>query len=368
MSPQPPAPFSCTYSPNLPELLQQLHCTLVLSTFQAGKVIFLSAVNDEKLIQLPRTFRRPMGLATDRRRLAIATQDEVLVLTNDPNMAPNYPPKPKTYDGLYLPRALYFTGQVDLHDMAFSKQGLITVNTRFSCLAKMSHDYSFEPIWQPHFISKLTPEDRCHLNGVAMQGGEPKYVTALGQTDVAEGWRDRKADGGVLIDIASQEIVTADLPMPHSPRLYDGKLYVLLSATGELAQVDLNTGRYEVVNRLEGFVRGMAQQGDYLFIGLSKLRKNSSSFHDLPIAEKAKHCGLVVLHLPTGSIVGQLTYQASVDELYDVKILPGLRRPNVLNHQKEDHRIALSLPDTGYWLHTPDEQSATNEAEVPSLS
>ena len=348
----PAAPFTCTYSPNLPELLQQLGCTLALSTFQAGKVIFLSAVDEHKLIQLPRTFRRPMGLATDQHRLAIATQEEVLVLANDARMAPNYPPKPDTYDGLYLPRALYFTGQVDLHDMAFGKQGLLTVNTRFSCLAKMSHDYSFEPIWQPDFISQLTPEDCCHLNGVAMQAGEPQYVSALGQTDTVEGWRDNKAHGGVLIDVASRAIVAADLPMPHSPRLYDGKLYVLLSATGELAQVDIDTGRYEVVNQLGGFVRGMARQGDYLFIGLSKLRKNSSSFHDLPIAEKAKHCGVVVLHLPTGSIVGQLTYTASVEELYDIKILPGLRRPNVLNHHKEAHRIALSLPDTGYWLKT----------------
>lgn len=349
----PPAPFSCTYSPNIPELLQQLNCTLALSTFQAGKVIFLSAVDEHKLIQLPRTFRRPMGLATDERRLAIATQDEVLVLANDPNMAPNYPPKPRVYDGLYLPRVTYYTGQVDLHDMAFSNQGLITVNTRFSCLAKLSHDYSFEPIWQPDFISRLTPEDRCHLNGVAMQVGEPVYVSALGLTDVAEGWRDAKERGGVLIDVASQQMVAAELPMPHSPRLYDGQLYVLLSATGELAQVDVNTGRYTVVNRLEGFVIGMARQGDYLFIGLSKLRQNSSSFRDLPIAEKAKHCGVVVLHLPSGSVVGQITYAASVDELYDIKILPGLRRLNVLNHLKEDHRIALSLPNAGYWLKPP---------------
>lgn len=195
-----------------------------------------------------------------------------------------------------------------------------------------------------------------------MQDGEPVYVSALGQTDVAEGWRNDKERGGVLIEVASQRIVAADLPMPHSPRLYDGKLYVLLSATGELVQVEVASGRYEVVNRLEGFVRGMARQGDYLFIGLSKLRKNSSSFSDLPIAEKARHCGLVVVHLPTGSIVGQLTYQTSVDELYDVKVLPGLRRPNVLSHQKEDHRIALSLPNSGYWLR-PQEQEEESFTE-----
>lgn len=255
----PPPPFSCTYSPNLPELLQQLNCTLALSTFQAGKVIFLSATTADKLIQLPRNFNRPMGLATDEHRLAIATQEEVVLLSNASSMAPNYPVKPNTYDGLYLPRVLFFTGQVDLHDMAFGQEGLLAVNTRFSCLARMSFDYSFEPIWQPSFISKLTPEDRCHLNGVAMLEGQPFCVSALGQTDTAEGWRAGKQQGGVLIDYDSREAIAHSLPMPHSPRIYDGELFVLLSATGELVQVDVEKGSYEVVKRMDGFVRGMAK-------------------------------------------------------------------------------------------------------------
>ena len=345
-----PAPFSCTYSPNLPELLRQLHCTIVLSTFQASKVILLSAVSDDKIIQLPRHFVRPMGLATDAHRLAIATENEVVVLANAPDMAPNYPPKPGVYDALYLPRVVYYTGQVDLHDMAFSRDGLLAVNTRFSCLARMSHDYSFEPFWQPAFISQLAPEDRCHLNGMAMQQGEVRYASTLGQTDTPEGWRNTLERGGVLIDVASREIVAAELPMPHSPRLYGDQLYVLLSATGELAQVDVASGRYEVVKRLDGFVRGMARYQDYLFIGLSKLRKNSSTFWELPIADKALHCGITVLHLPTGSIAAQLRYESSVDELYDVKILPGLRRPNVLSPAKPEHRTALTTPTGGYWL------------------
>ena len=353
----PPPPFTCSYSPNVPELLEQLNCTLALSTFQAGKVIMLSAIDAERLIQLPRNFVRPMGLATDAHRLAIATEAEVVVLTNASEMAPNFPPKPNVYDGLYLPRTVYYTGQVDLHDMAFAREGLLTVNTRFSCLAWMSHDYSFEPFWQPRFISELSPEDRCHLNGVAMHEGMPRYVSALGQTDTPEGWRDSIEQGGVLIDVDSQEIIAAELPMPHSPRLYDGTLYVLLSATGELAAVDINTGRYEVVKPLDGFVRGMARHGDYLFIGLSKLRQNSSSFADLPTAKKALFCGIMILHLPSGSVAGQIRYESSVDELYDVKVLPGLRRPNVLNHTKEEHRTALITPQKGYWLRKPEEST-----------
>ena len=356
MSQPPPPPFACSYSSNVPELLQRLNCTLALSTFQAGKVILLSAVDANKLIQLPRNFARPMGLATDAHRLAIATEAEVVVLANVSEMAPNYPPKHNVYDGLYLPRTVYYTGQLDLHDMAFGRDGLLTVNTLFSCLARVSHDYSFEPLWQPPFVSELSPEDRCHLNGVAMHQGVPRYVSALGQTNTPEGWRKDKERGGVLIEVASREIVAAELPMPHSPRLYGGKLYVLLSATGELAQVDINTGRYEVVNSLGGFVRGMAQHGDYLFIGLSKLRQNSSTFADLPIAQQAVFCGITILHLPTGSVVGQIRYDSSVDELYDIKVLPGLRRPNVLNHTKEEHRTALITPQKNYWLRKSEEE------------
>ena len=184
---------------------------------------------------------------------------------------------------------------------------------------------------------------------MAFEQGKPKYVTALGQTDTANGWRENKINGGVLMDVASNEILVNSLPMPHSPRIYDNDLYGLLSATGELVRFDLERGDYEVLNKFDGFVRGMAKYDDYLFIGLSRLRKKSSSFSDLPIAEKSVQCGIVVVHFPSASIVGQINYQSSVEELYDVKVLPGLRRPNVLSTMKDDFRKALVTPDDTYW-------------------
>lgn len=349
MTTQPPPPFSCQYSPNIPELLVQLNLTIVISTYQAGKVVFISATNNEDLIQLPRNFKKAMGIAIKSGKMAIAVQDEVIVLSNSPELAATYPPKPNTYDGLFLPRATYFTGHVDMHDLEWSGEELWAVNTRFSCLARVDSDYSFKPVWKPSFVTRLAPEDRCHLNGMAFQNGKPKYTTALGKTDTFEGWREHKAHGGVVIDVESNQVVTDELAMPHSPRIYDGELYCLLSALGQLVKIDIETGSYEVMHQFDSYVRGMSRHGDYIFIGLSKIRKKSSSFGDLPIAEKSTHCAIEILHFPTMSKVGRIQYMASVEELYDVKVLVGMRRPNVLSTLKDDFRKALVIPGATFW-------------------
>jgi uncharacterized protein (TIGR03032 family) len=349
-------PFSCTHSPNLPELLSALNCTLAISTYQAGKVILLSA-KDNRLIQLPRTFVKPMGIAADQNRMAIATQTEVVVFNNAKRMAANYPQQPNTYDSLYLPRASYYTGEVDIHDLHWADQTLWAVNTRFSCLATLDHQYSFTPRWKPFFINKVTPDDQCHLNGVAFEGDQPRYVTALGKTNTPGGWREGKANSGVVIDVSSNSIVADGLQMPHSPRLYNNNLYILQSASGELSRVDLATGKTDTIVALNGFVRGMDKLGDYLFIGLSKLREKSTSFNDLPIAKKSVFCGVIILHLPTTQIAGYIKYENSVEEIYDVRVLPGMKRPGILSHQKLEARLALTTPDEDYWAVLKDDKT-----------
>ncbi len=346
---KPLAPFSCSYTPNFPELLHALNCAIALSTYQANKVVFLSAPTPEKMVQLPRTFNKAMGISVRDDKLAVATIDELVILKNTPSLALKYPNQPNTYDSLFVPRTSYHTGQLDLHDVEWGAAGLWAVNTRFSCLSLITDAYSFEPQWKPHFISKLLPEDRCHLNGMAMANGAPKYVSALGQGDVAGSWRENKTGGGVIMDVDSNEIVVSGLGMPHTPRIYNGQLYCLLSATGELIKIDVEKGSYEVVNQFNGFVRGMCLVGDHLFIGLSKLRTTSSAFRDLPIAKKSLFCGVMVLHLPTGSIVAKLQYHNSVEELYDVQMIPNTRRPGIVSPAQEVHRRAVVTPETSFW-------------------
>ena len=341
-------PFAVTHTSNIPEIMHDLGFTLVLSTYQAGKVVFLSATSRDKMIQLPRSFDNAMGVATSPTKLAVACRSDLIVLKNFPHLARNYPKKPNTYDSLFVPMCRYYTGSVDLHDMNFLGNRLVAVNTLFSCLAEVDEEYSFTPVWQPSFITELEPQDRCHLNGMAVKDDTIEYVTALGATDTTQGWRETKIKGGVLIHVPTKKIVLEGLSMPHSPRIYDGKLYFLNSAQGELCICDPEKNSFEVVARLGGFARGMARFGDFLFIGISKLRHTTDVFKDLPIA-KTSFAGVVVVYIPYGKVVGQIKYESSVDEIYDVKILPGLRRPGILNSEKLGDHHALVTPGNSFW-------------------
>jgi uncharacterized protein (TIGR03032 family) len=344
-----PKPFDCNYTPQFAELLHKLGISLAVSTYQAGKVIILSAVDKDKLVQLPRTFDGPMGMAYSKDGLAIATKDEVVVLRNSATSAPTYPQKPGVYDGLFLPRATYYTGEVAMHDMAFMPNDeLVGVNTAFSCLCKIDDKFGFSPFWKPDFINELAPEDRCHLNGMATEDGEIKYLSALGQTNTPQGWRDDKMSGGVVMEYPSGKILADGLGMPHSPRVYDNKLYVLNSTQGELLKIDRTTGEKEVVCELGGFARGMSRSGDYLFIGVSKLRHNSKAFNDLPIGEKS-FAGVVAVYLPYGSVIGSFKYEMSVDEIYDVKVLPDLKRPSLLAPGIPAVKNSLVTTEQSFW-------------------
>ena len=149
------------------------------------------------------------------------------------------------------------------------------------------------------------------------------------------------------MEYPSGRIILDGLGMPHPPRVFDGKLYVLNSTQGELIRVDPDNGSYEVICNLGGFARGIDRVGDYLFIGISKLRHNSKSFADLPIA-KTSFAGVVAVYLPYGSISGGIKYLMSVDEIYDVKAIHALR-PNLLSSEMEVHNLALTFPGKTYW-------------------
>ena len=313
-------PFHYTHSPTLPKLLWELGCTLVFSTYQAGKVIFIRATSPEKIEQYALDFPRPMGLAVSDERIAVATRDEVVVLANT-SAEGSTESVIGAAEATYVQEKTYFSGEVDTHDLAWGKDGLWAVNTLLSSMALADNESSFESQWRPPFVSDVAPEDRCHLNSMAMVDGQPEYVTAFGEVDTFEGWRENKVSGGIVMDVSSGEIVVEGLPMPHSPRVYNGKLYLLLSGTGELVCAEPETGRYEVVAQLPGFVRGMARCGDYLFVGLSKLRKTSSTFAALPISEQAVFSGIAVVSLSEGRIVEHLRYETGVEEIYDVQVL-----------------------------------------------
>ncbi|QTN38283.1 TIGR03032 family protein [Cryomorphaceae bacterium] len=345
------APFSCTYSPQVPELLSKLGISLAITTYQAGKIVFLSPKDEEFLVQLPRTLEKPMGIALkdNGRRMAIACLRDVITFTDSPELAQSYPKAPKRYDALYMPRTSYHVGGLDLHDLEWSDQGLFAVNTLFSSLIQIDGEYNYSTYWKPPFISELASEDRCHLNGMAMENGLPKYASMFNQGNTPQSWRPEVTTAGTIMDVTTDEILVEGLPMPHSPRMVNGELYVLLSATGGLARIDRAAGTFEEIVNLKGFVRGMAIHGEFAFVGLSKLRQNSSTFKHLQIAQESNQSGIKIVHLPTAAVVGEILYQTSVDEIYDVQVIPGRRRPNLLNTLKDDHYLGLMTPEATYW-------------------
>lgn len=344
------APFTSTHSDDFPAILSGLNISLALSTYQSGKLAFLSPT-ETGVTQLLRTFDNPMGFAFDQGRLAVACRNEVLVLSDDARAARTYPRKPDHYDAFFLPRCSHFTGPLDIHDMAWCEDAeLLVVNTRFSCLARLSAQHSFLPVWRPKFVDALVPEDRCHLNGLALENGKPRYVTALGASNEARGWRKDKLTGGVLIDVDSGEQVVRNLAMPHSPRLVEDRLFVLNSAQAQLLCVDRSSGHCDVVTDLPGFARGLAHCGDYLFVGLSEVRKTNQTFGDLPLAQhKNLFCGVAAVHLGTGAVAGYFRYQLSAKEIYDVQILPGKMRPGILGVADTRHHDQISSPQGIWW-------------------
>jgi uncharacterized protein (TIGR03032 family) len=346
----------CSATPAFAEWLSSAGGSVAATTYQAGKVV-LAGWNGFQVTVLLRHFDKPMGLAVDGAGLAVACQHEIWFFANAPLLAHGYAEnQPGRYDALYLPRTAWFTGDLNLHDIAFGGDRLWLVNTRFSCLSTLSPQFNFVPVWQPSFISQLAPEDRCHLNGLGMAGGRPKYVTALGATDEAGGWRANKAAGGVLIDVESGAIALAGLSMPHSPRYHDGKWWLLNSGAGELWVLDPERGDHAVVCALPGYLRGLCFVGHYALVGMSQVRERHI-FGDLPVERRHDKllCGIAVVDLRTGVMAGMLEFTAGCRELYDVQFLPSVRQPMILNVQNEVVRQAITAPEFSYWLRPSSE-------------
>ncbi|KFC20339.1 TIGR03032 family protein [Chryseobacterium sp. FH1] len=349
------SPFQLTYSSQVPELLHRLGCSLILSTFQAGKLIAISPKDENNLIQLARNFNRPMGItfADAYQKMALASFNEVIQFRNSPRLAMGYPSKANVYDSLYVPTQTNYTGKSDLHDLSYGEDNqLYAVNTLFSCICTFDSNSNFVPYWKPDFISELQPEDRCHLNGMALLNGKPKYATAFAKSNKEMGWKENLTKTGVLIDVETQEIILEGLGMPHTPRIIEGELYLLLSATGQLIKVDIEAKSYKIVIELNGFVRGMSFYEDYLFVGMNKLRQNSSSFAHLDVAKLSDFAGIKIVHLPTGSLQGYLQYTSSVDEIYDVEVLPDLLRPNILNTVTDTFAQSILTDDMAFWMRS----------------
>jgi uncharacterized protein (TIGR03032 family) len=342
------APLDCVPDPGFVQWLSASGGSLAISTYQAG-FLFMVGWNGRQVSFLPRSFPTPMGLDVEDRRLVLATRNGVWLFADAPELAHEYR-EPGRYDALYLPRVTYHLPELSVHDVAFGRDGIWWVNTRMSCLSTLSQEHACAPRWKPRFVSDIAPEDRCHLNGLALRDGRPYAVTALAESDTAGGWREHRRDGGVLIDVDSGETILRGLAMPHSPRWYRDRLWLLNSGAGQLLRVEPD-GRASLVCELPGYLRGLSFAGDYALIGLCQIRE-SNIFGGMPVQEKHPDllCAAAVVSLRSGRCVGMLRFTAGCTEIYDLRFLPGVQRPNVLNLDKDDVRHAIHMPKESWWV------------------
>ncbi|MEM9271893.1 MAG: TIGR03032 family protein [Cyanobacteria bacterium P01_F01_bin.143] len=333
-------------SRQFPGWLAQQNISLALTTYQTGQLIFLGVNPSGQLSGFQRLYDRAMGLYATPEKLYLSCKSQLWQLDNALEPGTLH----KGYDKLYIPRIGHTTGDLDIHDLALNREGrIIFVSSLLNCLATTSDRKSCKPLWKPDFISRIINEDRCHLNGMAMVDGRPGYVTACSQSDIVDGWRDRRNGGGIVIEVASNEIVCTGLTMPHSPRWYQGKLWLHNSGRGELGYVDFQTGKFEAVAFCPGYLRGLAFWGNYAIVGLSKPRSGDKTFSGLPLDEllAAKdaeaRCGLMIVDLNTGAIANWVRFEGKITELYDVQILPQAKRPMALGFQTDEIAQLISL-------------------------
>lgn len=325
--------------------LAEQQLSLAFTTYQIGKLFLLGLKSDGSLSVTERTFNRCLGLCASGNSLYLSSLYQVWRFENVLGDGEAH----DGFDRVYVPRLGYTTGDLDIHDIAVDATGrVVFVNTLFSCLATLSDTHSFKPLWRPPFLSKLAAEDRCHLNGLALRDGRPAWVTAISESDVADGWREHRVGGGVVIDVENNAVIARGLSMPHSPRWYKERLWVLNSGSGEFGSVDTASGRFEPVAFCPGYLRGLAFHGDFALVGLSRPRHNRT-FSGLPlddalVARKADpRCGVQVIDLRSGDVVHWLRIEGVTDELYDVVALPGVRRPRALGFKTDEIRRVLSI-------------------------
>ena len=348
-----PEAFALTSSRHFPEWLASTGASLAFSTYQAGKLFLIGVKPNGKLSIFERTLARCMGLgmSADGQSMLVATEYQIHRFDNimPPSSAPPETANTGGYDATFAPHQSWITGDLDIHDIGFGVDGRpVFVNTLFNCIATVSEGHSFKPVWQPPFISRLAAEDRCHLNGMALDGGEPRYATAVSRSDTSDGWRDRRVDGGIVIDVRSGEILTSGLSMPHSPRLYRERLWLLNSGAGEFGSVGMDDGRFEPFAFVPGFARGLSFLGKYAVIGLS-LPRESRTFTGLPLDAALAHrdtearCGLAVIDLDSGDMVHWVRIEGMVRELYDVAILPHAKCPAAIGFKGNEIKHVLSI-------------------------
>jgi uncharacterized protein (TIGR03032 family) len=319
--------------------------SLAISSYQTGRIYLVGSDKQGRVSFFERIFERAMGVVGNAQRIYLGGLYQLWRFENV--LRPNEVIHGQ-FDKCYVPRNAQTIGDLDIHELGIRSNGkVVFVNTKYSCLAELSQTHSFKAIWKPKFISKLAPEDRCHLNGLAMVEGRPKYVTAVCRSDTVDGWRDRRHDGGVVIDVETDEIVCEGLSMPHSPRWANGRLWLLNAGTGHLGWVDMEKKKFVPLAFVPGFARGLSIIGNVAAVGLSKPR--NQRFEGLQLDEELKQrdaepwCGVQIVSLTNGDVMNWIRFEGDITEIFDISFLPNVRNPMMIGLRTPEIRDLITF-------------------------
>lgn len=332
----------------LARFVSGLDLSLFVSTYTAGRIFAIGHDGYGSLRVLPVHMPRPMGVAFHGERMAVATLRDIQVFHAHEEAGRNLPFSFHQFQTFYTPRISYHTGPLDVHDLHLTSKGMLAVATKFSCIATFTSETSFTPIWVPKFITEVRPEDRCHLNGLAMDGEVPAYVSMLGTGNLPGSWREEITTGGQIVRIADHEVVASGLGMPHSPRLVGDRLYFLESAKGHLVYLDLNTGSTHVVAEFGRFVRGLVVVGQTAVVAYSKLRATSTTFAKLHGVVRGDSAGILGVDLRTGSELFNAEFLDGVDEVYDVQARAGGSVGMMGSSEAAKYEL-ITIKGTSFW-------------------
>jgi len=343
------------------EILCQLNVTLLVSTYQAGKLLAIGQREGNLAITF-HSFEQVMGVAVSQNQIAVGSKRQIFFLNDAHDCAPQTDSR-GSHDRCWLTRNSFVTGSIHGHDLGWGNEGLWVCNTLFSCLCTLDPQYNFVPRWKPPFVSQMIDQDRCHLNGLAIENGVPRNVTVLAQSDEPAGWRSQKTSGGAILDVPSGQPLATGLCMPHSPRIHAGRLWVLNSGNGHLSHVDRQNGQVDAVAALPGYTRGLAMHNGYAFVGLSKIRE-TNIFGGLPIGEFADQlrCGIGVVELATGKTVATLQFHSGVEEIFAVEVLPDSANPKICGPHLDE------ATDSEVWIVPGNIKPITAEASQPAVA
>jgi uncharacterized protein (TIGR03032 family) len=319
------ASLSCRYSSGLVTLLRSLNISLVLTSAEGSRVLSIGA-NQQELVMSVVDFDQPHGIAASGNKIALSLNQQLRLFVSR-DRSESSCQSDRYYESQHRQE---FSAQQSRHtagfsspDLAWGTEGLWIANPTYSCLSTLTNDGRLLNLWKPGFNSEFSEEDRCWVNGVALEDGTPRYVTAMAEWNTVRGWRESVLNPGVIIHVPGGEVLCRGLFSPTAPRVHNGRLWVLQACSGQLCLVNRQTGEFDVVETFPGYTTGLDCHAGYGFVGLSSTYSDAD-LNVRPLAAQGNlWCGLAVVDLTTGKAVEALKLLSGFESISAVAVVAG---------------------------------------------